>query len=74
LTAGLAIGLQYYFGQSMARTVAADLYSTASAGIASELRSVVRVNANVIDLLADNPVLADLGNEEALLGYSRRCY
>jgi HD-GYP domain-containing protein (c-di-GMP phosphodiesterase class II)/ABC-type amino acid transport substrate-binding protein len=68
LTAGLAIGLQYYFGQSMARTVAADLYSTASAGIASELRSVVRVNANVIDLLADNPVLADLGNEEALLG------
>lgn len=68
LTAGLAIGLQYYFGQSMARSVAADLYSTASAGIAAELRSVVRVNANVIDLLADNPVLADLANEEELLG------
>ncbi len=67
LTAGLAIGLQYYFGQSMARTVAADLYSTASSGIASELQSVARVNANVIDLLADNPVLSDPANEAAHL-------
>lgn len=67
LTAGLAIGLQYYFGQSMARTVAADLYETGSSGIASELRSVARINANVIDLLADNPVLADPTNEAAHL-------
>ena len=67
LTAGLAIGLQYYFGQSMAKTVASDLYSTASAGITSELRSVARINANVIDLLADNPVLADSANEAAHL-------
>ena len=67
LTASLAIGLQYYFGQSMARTVAADLYATASSGIASELRSVGRINANVIDLLAENPVLNDAGNEAAHL-------
>lgn len=67
LTASLAIGLQYYFGQSMARTVAADLYATASSGIASELRSVGRINANVIDLLADNPVLADPSSEAAHL-------
>lgn len=67
LTAALAIGLQFYFGQSMARTVAADLYETGSSGIASELRSVSRINANVIDLLADNPVLADPTNQAAHL-------
>ncbi|CAA0124071.1 3'3'-cGAMP-specific phosphodiesterase 3 [Halioglobus japonicus] len=59
LTASLAIGLQYYFGQSMAKTVAADLYETGSSGIASELRNIARINANVIDLLADNPILSD---------------
>ena len=67
LTASLAIGLQYYFGQSMARTVASDLYATASSGIASELRSVGRINVNVIDLLAENPVLNDSENETAHL-------
>jgi HD-GYP domain-containing protein (c-di-GMP phosphodiesterase class II)/ABC-type amino acid transport substrate-binding protein len=65
LTAALAIGLQYYFGQSMAREVASDLYSSASSSIAGELRSIGRVNANVIDLLADNPVLADRDSESA---------
>jgi hypothetical protein len=30
LTAALAIGLQYYFSQSMAKQAAADLYTTAS--------------------------------------------
>jgi len=65
LTAALAIGLQYYFGQSMAREVASDLYSSASASIAGELRSIGRVNANVIDLLADNPLLTDNSNESA---------
>ena len=59
LTASLATGLQYYFGQSMAREAAAKLYATASSGIAGELRSVGKVNANVIALLADNPALLD---------------
>jgi HD-GYP domain-containing protein (c-di-GMP phosphodiesterase class II)/ABC-type amino acid transport substrate-binding protein len=63
LTAALAIGLQYYFGQSMARKVASDLYSSASASIAGELRSIGRINANVIDLLADNPILSDRGSD-----------
>ncbi|MEZ5504385.1 MAG: transporter substrate-binding domain-containing protein [Halioglobus sp.] len=67
LTAGIAISLQYYFGQSMAREVATDLYSTASSGIAGELRNEGRINANVIDLLADNPVLRDSGSAEAHL-------
>ncbi len=67
LTAGLAIGLQYYFGQSMAREVASDLYASASSAIAGELRSVSQINANVIDLLADNPALIDSANEAARL-------
>lgn len=67
LTAGLAIGLQYYFGQTMAREVASDLYASASSAIAGELRSVGRINANVIDLLADNPILHDRSSEEAHL-------
>lgn len=65
LTAGLAIGLQYYFGQSMARDVAADLYASASSSIAGELRNIGRINANIIDLLADNPVLTERGSEDA---------
>lgn len=67
LTAGLAIGLQYYFGQSMAREVAASLYKSTASGIAAELRGLGQINANVIDLLADNPVLRDPHWESAHL-------
>ena len=64
LTAALAIGLQYYFGQAMARQAATNLYSTASSSIAAELTSIGRVNANVIDLLADNGALQEAANEQ----------
>lgn len=67
LTACIAIGLQYYFGQAMAKNIASDLYASASSSVAGELRSVGRINANVIDLLADNPVLRDRGDETAHL-------
>ncbi len=67
LTAGLAIGLQYYFGQALARQAANDLYTTVSYGIAEKMRSVATVNANVIDLLAQNPVLRDPGAEREQL-------
>ena len=67
LTAAVAIGLQYYFGQSMAREVASEHYTSASSSITGELRSMSRINANVIDLLADNPVLREPGNEAAHL-------
>jgi HD-GYP domain-containing protein (c-di-GMP phosphodiesterase class II)/ABC-type amino acid transport substrate-binding protein len=68
LTASLAIGLQYYFGQAMAKEVAADLYSSTSSSVAGELRNVGRINANIIDLLADNPALRDNADETVLLG------
>lgn len=59
VTVTLATSLQYYFGQSMAKATAASLYTTASAGVATELRNMGRINANIIDLLADNPILRD---------------
>ena len=67
LTASLAIGLQYYFGQNMAREVAQRLYASTASGVAAELRGLGQINANVIDLLADNPVLQDAGWESAHL-------
>jgi hypothetical protein len=67
LTAGLAIGLQYYFSQSMAKQAAADLYTTASGSIAAELRNIGIINANVIDLLADNPSLSERDAEDTHL-------
>ncbi len=57
LTAALAIGLQFYFGQSMAKQSAADLYTLTASSIAAQLQSIRQVNNNVIDLLADNPSL-----------------
>lgn len=65
LTAILAVGLQFYFGQGMAREAASNLYATAAAGVASELHNVGRVNANVIQLLASNAPLADLTQRDA---------
>ena len=57
LTAALAIGLQYYFGQSIAKQSAEDLYTLTASSIAAKLHSIGQVNNNVIDLLADNPSL-----------------
>ncbi len=59
LTAGLAIGLQYYFGRAMASEAATELYATASSGIATKWRTVGEQNVMAIDLLAENPTLAD---------------
>ena len=53
LTALVAMGLQYYFSEKMAREAAADLYSATATSVASELSAIGKINANVIDLLAD---------------------
>ncbi|MEP5569954.1 MAG: transporter substrate-binding domain-containing protein, partial [Halioglobus sp.] len=67
MTAVVAIGLQYYFSEKMAREAAADLYSATATSVASELNAIGRVNANIIDLLADNPDLGDPDREAALI-------
>ncbi|RLA45533.1 MAG: phosphohydrolase [Gammaproteobacteria bacterium] len=65
LTAALAIGLQYYFGQSLAKDTARNLYTLASRSVANEIRGIGDRNANVIELLAENPALGS-GEDEAL--------
>ena len=59
LTAALAIGLQYYFGQKQAKESARTLYTVASASVANEIQTIRARNDDLIALLADNPALAD---------------
>jgi HD-GYP domain-containing protein (c-di-GMP phosphodiesterase class II)/ABC-type amino acid transport substrate-binding protein len=65
LTAVLAIGLQFYFGHALAKEAARDLYTLASQSVASEIDGIRDRTTNIIELLAENPVLGS-GNEEAL--------
>jgi HD-GYP domain-containing protein (c-di-GMP phosphodiesterase class II) len=67
LTAGVAIGLQYYFGKSNAKEAARQLYENAAASIANELTDIGRRNLNIIELLADNEALAEPENREEQL-------
>jgi HD-GYP domain-containing protein (c-di-GMP phosphodiesterase class II)/ABC-type amino acid transport substrate-binding protein len=59
LTAALAIGLQYYFGHSLAKQSATRLYGATSANITSELINRSNTNRTTIELLAENPLLAN---------------
>ena len=67
VTATLAIGLQYYFGQSLAKDTARDLYNTALAGVANETRGLARTNSNILNLLSDNKVLLDPAKQHSQL-------
>jgi len=67
LTAALAIGLQYHFGQALARQAATDAYGLAADAIRAELLNIERTNNNVIDLLAGNPLLTENRIEEKQL-------
>ncbi len=67
LTAFLAIGLQYYFGQSAARQTAAELYTATSAGIAGRLENIRSVNDVIMALLTGSPDLTRDGNEQEQL-------
>jgi HD-GYP domain-containing protein (c-di-GMP phosphodiesterase class II) len=57
LTVALAVCLQYYFGQLVAKQTASSLYSATADAVAAELRGIGQVNINVINLLADNEAL-----------------
>ena len=67
LTAALAIGLQYYFAQSMARESSTRLYQAASTAVAAELANLAKVNNNVISLLAANPLFDQDNQRQAQL-------
>jgi HD-GYP domain-containing protein (c-di-GMP phosphodiesterase class II)/ABC-type amino acid transport substrate-binding protein len=59
LTAALAIGLQYYFGRTLASEAATELYTTASSGIVTKWNAIGDQNSTVIALLSENPTLTD---------------
>jgi HD-GYP domain-containing protein (c-di-GMP phosphodiesterase class II) len=67
ITAAVAIGLHYYFGQSLAKRAAENLYTLAAAGVATELQGLKRVNSNILELLADNADHTAPGRESELL-------
>ncbi|MEP4484251.1 MAG: HD domain-containing phosphohydrolase [Halioglobus sp.] len=58
VTALVALGLQYYSGQRLANSSASKQYTIVSDGIADKWRHIGELNNNVIELLANNPTLA----------------
>ena len=67
ITAMTAIGLFYYFGQDLAKDAATREYAAASAGIANELRNIGKRHQSALELLADNPLLADQSAQDSHL-------
>lgn len=67
LTAALAIGLQYYFAQSIARESSTSLFKATSSEIAAELDHIAKINNTVIELLAANPLLDKTLDQDAHL-------
>ncbi|MEM1111363.1 MAG: HD domain-containing phosphohydrolase [Pseudomonadota bacterium] len=57
LTASLAIGLQYYFGQQQAKESARTLYELAADAVTVEIQALNARNDDLIALLSENPVL-----------------
>lgn len=72
LTALVALGLQYYSGQRLANTSATKQYTVISDGIADNWRHIGELNANVIELLANNPTLAQREQREQQLAVASK--
>ncbi len=66
-TAAIAIGLQYHFGQALGRDAAAELYASTAQSIASETAAIRQINVNVLELLSQNPQIAQPGHDDAPL-------
>jgi HD-GYP domain-containing protein (c-di-GMP phosphodiesterase class II) len=58
----LALGLQYYFGNALARDAASDLYESSAAGAARQLIDVRTQTTNMVDLLALHPLLKNMSS------------
>ncbi|MEH6569763.1 MAG: HD domain-containing phosphohydrolase [Halioglobus sp.] len=64
LIAVLALGLQYYFGNALARDAASDLYESSAAGAARQLIDVSAQTTNMVNLLAQHPLLENASASE----------
>ncbi len=67
LTATLAIGMHYYFGNKLAREATTQLFTQASSDIASALGTFGAGNATTLRLLRDNPELFHAGSKMEIL-------
>ncbi len=67
LTAAIAIGLQYYFSESLATSAATRVYTTAANGVTQQFNAGLERNASIIRLLSENPVFLDPEREQAQL-------
>ncbi|WP_116364892.1 HD domain-containing phosphohydrolase [Parahaliea mediterranea] len=72
ITAGIALGLQYYFSQSLARSAATNLYTTSANSIALELNATLERTDSMIRLLANNAKLLQANGHEEQLQLFRR--
>lgn len=70
-TAAVAIGLQYHFGQSLAKDAASDLYTTAARAISRQFNTGLEHTARVVQLLAGNPVFEDAAARDQQLAIFR---
>ena len=62
----VAIGLQYYFGQQMARSVAQNSYLYVSDSIVSQLTAIESQSANAVSIISEYPSLTEAQNETAI--------
>ena len=72
LTALVALGLQYYSGQRLANSSATKQYTVISDGIADKWRHIGELNGNVIELLANNPTLAQRDQRDQQLAVASK--
>jgi HD-GYP domain-containing protein (c-di-GMP phosphodiesterase class II)/ABC-type amino acid transport substrate-binding protein len=68
----VAIGLQYYFGQRMARSVAQDHYLQTSNAVVAQLSNMEKQGANTLRLISQLPDLAKQQQELAIRQHFRR--
>ncbi|ASP37438.1 phosphohydrolase [Bacterioplanes sanyensis] len=68
----IAISLQYYFGQRMARDVAQEHYLQASNSVVSQLSNMEKQGANTIRLISQLPALLDSDQELTIRQYFKR--
>ncbi|MBN7798522.1 HD domain-containing phosphohydrolase [Parahaliea mediterranea] len=59
LTAAVAIGLQYHFGQALAKSAATDLYATAASGVTRQFNAGLERTVGVVRLLANNTLFTE---------------
>ncbi|TXS88901.1 transporter substrate-binding domain-containing protein [Parahaliea maris] len=72
LTASVALGLQYYFSQALAKSAAANLYTTSTSAIAHQFNANLDRTTGVVRLLSGNALLLNRDARDRQLRIFRR--